>query len=126
MVNVARTTDPRAYPKGEVRVPRASVRTLRVQAKGHKFRVIGTIIGAVAGLAGGLGAAIRIQRGVLGHDHPGAAAVALIGITHGGALGGYLVGNRADRPLQPTRFRRSARRRILPRGCGVACLGMAS
>ncbi len=96
-LNVSRTTDPAAYPKGEVRVPRASLRILEVQTKGHKFRVIGTIIGAVAGFAAGLGAAIEIQGGIFGNEHPGAAGAALTGITAGGTVAGYLVGNRADR-----------------------------
>jgi hypothetical protein len=117
-VNVARTTDPGAYPKGEVRVPRASLRTLQVQTKGRKFRVIGTFFGANAGIAGGYQAAIGIQGSVLSPKHRAAAAAAFIGIATGGAVAGYLVGNRADR--------RSAIYEILPQPatpaaqCGIA------
>jgi hypothetical protein len=97
ILKVARTTDPSAYPKGEVRVPRASLRTLRVQTKGHKFRVIGTLIGANAGILGGAGAAIEIQGGVLSNNHPAVATAAFIGIAAGGTVAGYLMGSRADR-----------------------------
>ncbi len=96
-VNVARTAGPGAHLKGEVQVPRGSLRVLEVQARGHKFRVIGTVIGAAAGFAGGVGAAIAIQGGIFGHENPGAANATLIGITAGGAFAGYLAGNRADR-----------------------------
>jgi hypothetical protein len=96
-VNVTETSHPGAYPKGEVRVLRATLRTLQVQTKGRKFHVLGTILGGVAGFAGGLGAAIGIQGGVLGQKSPGAAGAAWIGITVGGAVAGYTAGGRSDR-----------------------------
>jgi hypothetical protein len=96
-LNVVRTTDPGAYPKGAVRVPRASVRTLQVHSKGRMFRVIGTTVGAFAGLTAGFGAAIQIQGGILANKHGAGAEAAFIGIAAGGAVAGYLVGNRADR-----------------------------
>ena len=96
-LNVGRSTDPAAHPKGEARVPRASLRTLEVQSKGRKFRIIGTAMGAVVGFAGGLGASIEIRGGIFGNKNRGSAALAWTGITAGGALAGYLMGNRADR-----------------------------
>lgn len=96
-VNVTRTSEPGAYPKGEVRVPRASLRTLEVRTKSRKFRVLGTLLGGIAGFAGGLGAAIGIQGGILSQERPGAAGAAWIGVTAGGAVAGYLVGSRSDR-----------------------------
>lgn len=97
VVQVAKTADPRVYPKGPLRVPRATLRTLEMQTKGHKFRVIGTALGGVAGFAGGLAAAIGIQGGILGNKHQGAAVGAAFAITAGGAVAGYLAGNAADR-----------------------------
>jgi hypothetical protein len=96
-VNVTRTSDPAAYPKGEVRLPRASLRILEVQAKRRKFRVIGTVMGAVAGVVWGYGAAVAIQGGILNNDHPVAAGAAFVGFTAGGTVAGYMVGRRVDR-----------------------------
>lgn len=97
VVSVHKTSDSTAYPKGTTRVPRASLHTLEMHTKGHKFRVIGTVLGATAGLAGGVAAAIGIQGGLFGNQHQGAAAAACIGIAAAGTVGGYLAGNAADR-----------------------------
>jgi hypothetical protein len=37
IVNVARTADPGAYPKGEVRVPHTTLRTLQAQTRDRKM-----------------------------------------------------------------------------------------
>jgi len=97
VVRVTRTADAKAYPKGPLRVPRATLHTLQLQTKGVKFRIVGTVIGAVAGLAGGVGAAIGISGGILSNNNPAGATAALIGITAGVTTAGYLLGNAADR-----------------------------
>ncbi len=95
-MQVKQTTDPIAYPKGFLRIPRETLRVLQLQTKGTKFRIIGTALGAVAGLAGGGGAAIAIQGGILSNNNPGGAAAALIGITAVGTTVGYLTGDKGD------------------------------
>jgi len=97
LMRVAKTTDRAAYPKGSLRVPRATLRTLELKSKGVKFRVIGTALGAVAGLASGIGAAIGIQGGLFGNNNPGGAAAAAIGIPIAMTTAGYFLGNAADR-----------------------------
>jgi len=97
VVQVTKTADPQAYPRGPLRVPRATLRTLEMQTKGTKFRVIGTVLGAVAGFGGGLAAALGIQGGIFGNRNQGAALGALVAITAGGTIAGYAAGNAADR-----------------------------
>lgn len=101
LVNAKRTTDAKAYPKGLVRVPRATLHRFDMQTKGKGFRILGTLVGSVGGLAAGIGAWIGIQGGVLNNNNPGPAAAALFGFWAGGTVGGYLVGNAADKHWTP-------------------------
>jgi hypothetical protein len=80
--------------KGELRVPRATLRVVRIQTKGVLYRAFGAFLGAGAGFAIGTISAIGVEL----HGNHGAAAGALI--AGGGAAGaalGYLAGNGADR-----------------------------
>ena len=97
ILRVSRTTDKTAYPRGELRMARENVRTLELHSKGHKFRIIGTTLGFIAGVAGGAAAAIRVEGGILSTDHQGAAAAAFAGIAIASTAGGYFIGNAADR-----------------------------
>jgi hypothetical protein len=94
ILNVARTANAKAYPKGSLRVPRAGLRALELASKTHRWRIIATPLGLLAGLAGGLGAALAIS---FSNNNDTGAAAALIGITAGGTIAGYLIGNAADR-----------------------------
>ncbi len=97
VMRVTKTTDHAAYPKGSLRVPRATLRTIELKSKGVKFRVIGTALGAVAGLAGGIGAAIGIQGGLFNNQNQGAATAAFVCIPIAVTTAGYFLGNAADR-----------------------------
>jgi hypothetical protein len=97
VMHVKKTSDAKAYPKGPLRVPRATLRTLELNTKGHKWRVIGTVVGTIAGLGGGTLAAIGINGGILNENNPPGAAAAAIGITAVGVTAGYLAGNAGDR-----------------------------
>ena len=55
VINIRQTSKPAAYPKGEFRVPRASLKALEIRGKTVRYRIIGTTLGSVAGLAGGGG-----------------------------------------------------------------------
>src|ERR1017187_4757918 len=65
VVEVKKSSDHSAYPKGVVRVPRATLHRLEMQTKGKVGRVVGTTVGGVVGFAGGLGAAFVIEAGLL-------------------------------------------------------------
>jgi hypothetical protein len=98
VVDVKKTSDRTAYPKGVVRVPRATLHRFEMLTKGKVGRAVGTPVGFVVGFAGGIGAVLGIQ-GVLpfGDKNQGAAAAALIGIAAAGTVGGYFLGNSVDK-----------------------------
>ncbi len=97
LLHVSRTTDRVTFPKGELRVPRAGLHTLELHSKGHKFRILGTSLGFVAGVTGGAAAAIGVQGGLFSNNHQGAAAATFFGIIAGASAGGYFIGNAGDR-----------------------------
>ena len=97
VVDVKKTSDRTAYPKGVVRVPRTTLHRFEMLTKGKMGRIVGTPVGFVVGFAGGLGAWIGIQGGLWGNENQGAAAAALIGIAAAGTVGGYLLGNSVDK-----------------------------
>jgi len=96
-VQVAKSTNPAAWPKGLTQVPRATLRTVEMRTKSVHYRIIGTVVGFVAGTVGGLAAAVAIGGGVFGNGNQDAAAAAVIGVAAAGTAGGYAVGNAADR-----------------------------
>src|ERR1039458_6145396 len=75
VVDVKKSSDRSAYPKGVVRVPRAMLHRLEMQAKGKVGRIVGTTVGGVVGFAGGVGAAFGIQGGLFGNKHDAAAGI---------------------------------------------------
>jgi hypothetical protein len=97
VVNVTKTTDRTAFPKGELRVPRATLRVFQVRTKGKICRVLLTVAGAVVGMYGGASVAIGIgSGGAFGKTSTGAVA-AFIGIGFAGTVAGYEAGDAADR-----------------------------
>jgi hypothetical protein len=97
LVQVSRSSDPAAHPRGLMRVPRDKLHVLDLHGKGVKYRVIGTTLGAVAGAAGGVGVAIGVQGGLFSEEHEAAAGVAFVGVMAGVTAAGYALGNAADR-----------------------------
>jgi len=95
LIRVSKTTNPTDWPKGIGRVPRASLHTLELRTKGAKYRVIGTVLGLVAGVTGGALAAYGVNG--LSPNHAGRAAGIFVGVAGGATAGGYLLGNAADR-----------------------------
>ena len=93
VVDVTRTTNPKACPKGSVRVPRASLRVLQMRTKGTLYRVLGTAGGLAAGFIAGGATAIAID---WNDRHPGPAVGAFLAIMAGGTAAGYYAGNSAD------------------------------
>ena len=97
VVDVQKTSDRAAYPKGVVRVPRATLHRFEMLTKGKVGRAVGTPVGFFVGFAGGLGAWMGIQGGLWGNKNQGAAIAALSGIVVAGTVGGYLLGNSVDK-----------------------------
>jgi hypothetical protein len=97
VIEVTKSTDLTAYPKGPLRVPRHTLHVLDLHGKGYKYRVIGTALGFLAGTAGGVGVALGVQGGIFGDEHHTVAGTALVGMMAGVTAAGYAVGNAADR-----------------------------
>jgi hypothetical protein len=97
VVDVQKTSDRTAYPKGAVRVPRATLHRFEMQTKGKVGRIVGTPVGFAVGFTAGVGAAIGIGGGFLRNDNQGADTAALIGIAAAGTVGGYFLGNSIDK-----------------------------
>jgi hypothetical protein len=95
LIQVSKSTNLAAYPKGPMRVPRNKLHVLDLHGKGHKYRAIGTAIGFVAGAAG----AVRASGGVgLSRDDQGAVgAIAAVAVLAGATAAGYITGNARDR-----------------------------
>ncbi len=101
LVDVKSTTDPQAFPKGALRVPRPTLRFLQMRTKGKAFRILGTAAGSIVGLVAGAAAAWGIQGGIFGNRNEGKSAAAFFGIWVGGTAGGYFAGNAADKRWTP-------------------------
>jgi hypothetical protein len=91
VVNVRKTSDPKAYPRGNAAIPRKSVTVLSMtESNGRWGRKIGSGLGTLSGvLAGGY---------VAGKTASSAGSgLAIFGvITAAGTLGGYFIGKSAD------------------------------
>jgi hypothetical protein len=95
LIQVSRSTNPVAYPKGPMRVPRAKLHVLDLHGKGSKYRAIGTVIGFAAGAAGAVAASGGLD---LSRDDRGAASgVAALAVLAGATAAGYVTGNARDR-----------------------------
>jgi hypothetical protein len=100
-VDVKKTSDPKSYPKGVLRVPREKLHRFEMQSKRRDYRFILTFVGGVLGAFGGGSAACVIDDctflGGCRNQRPAAAAAAAVGITAAGVVGGYFAGNAADK-----------------------------
>jgi hypothetical protein len=90
VLQISKTTDKAAYPKGRFVVPRSEVKVLSVLSKRKRGRVIGTIGGAWSGLTLGILAAVPASS-------VGGALAALAGVGGGTTALGYFLGDAADR-----------------------------
>jgi hypothetical protein len=98
-IDVRKTSDAKAYPKGGTTIPRASVTTLRLErSRGHWGRILGPLGGSVAGalLGGYITNAVTDQR-----DLANLGKVGFVGLVSGvaGGVAGYYLGRVADRKV---------------------------
>jgi hypothetical protein len=89
VIQVEKTTDKKAYPKGRFVVPRGDLKTFQVVSKRKMFRTIGAICGAWGGLGLGVYAAIHT-------NSVGAGLATMAGVGGGATVLGYYLGNAAD------------------------------
>lgn len=91
VVNVRRTSDPKAYPKGNATIPRTSVTVLSMkESDGRWGRKIGSRLGTLSGVLAGAYVVAKTEPS-------GGAGLAIFGaITAAGMLGGYFIGRSAD------------------------------
>ena len=98
VVDVQKTSDRAAYPKGVVRVPRATLHRFEMQTKGKVGRAVGTPVGFVVGAVAGGFFAVVIGGS---NNNPDWAATAGFGITAVGTVAGYFIGNSVDKHWTP-------------------------
>ncbi len=94
VVKVTKTTDQKICPKGELRVPRATLHVFQMRTDGKVFHVLLTLVGAGAGFtAGGLAAMAIDWHG----NNDAAVWAAVIGGGTAGTVAGFMAGRAADR-----------------------------
>jgi len=94
LLDISKTSNRQAYPKGRASIPRASVSVLRLtKPGGHVGQIVGGILGSLGGLlAGGL------LVGVADADEA-AAVVAVLGAAVAGGVAGWWGGRVSDRKV---------------------------
>ncbi len=95
VLQVSKSSEKKAYPKGRLSLPRDSVLTIRLtRNKSAKGRVIGTIAGIVGGSA--IAGAVALSQPDDGSAGD-AARVGVLGLWVGTGVAGYYLGRSMDR-----------------------------
>ena len=101
VVDVQKTSDQNAYPKGTLRVPREKLHRLEMQTKSKNFRVGGSIAAGMLAVSVGAIAAWNIDGcGLMTgcpHGYSSGGVAAAVGISAAGIAGGYSAGNALDK-----------------------------
>lgn len=94
LLDISKSSERRAYPKGRRWIPRSAITTVRLtKTRGVKGRIIGTIAGFAA--AGALLGAARIEN--LDNEVSGWVALPLLAVAIGVPVSGYYAGRSFDR-----------------------------
>jgi hypothetical protein len=94
LLNITKTSDRRAHPKGRASIPRASVSVLRLtKPGGHVGQIVGGILGSLGGLFAGALLAWRANA------DEAAAGVAIVGGAVAGGVAGWWGGRVSDRKV---------------------------
>jgi hypothetical protein len=102
VVDVKKTSDPKTYPKGMLRVPREKLHRLEMQTKSKTGRAVLTTLGALAGVGGGAAVLASYNHclplfGPCSQKHSaGTGAAAFVGVAAAGVAVGYFAGNALD------------------------------
>jgi hypothetical protein len=102
VVDVQKTSDPTAWPKGRLRVPREKLHRLEMETKGKFFRAAGTILAGTVAI--GVGYAIgtygvdrcNFWSGSCPQGRSAGGVATAVGISAAGIAGGYFAGNALD------------------------------
>ena len=92
LLNITKTSDKAAFPRGRARVPRSSVSVLEWNTRGKLWRIVGTSAGVVVGL--GVAAMIAMSS-MWEKETSGEEAIAISGVV-GFPVAGYFIGRHAD------------------------------
>jgi uncharacterized protein YcfJ len=94
VMDVKRTSNAKAYPKGSATIPRASVTLIQVERRrGSWGRKLGTVVGVLSGVVLGGYVVAETAHSV------GAGTGVFLGIASAGTVGGYYVGKGLDRQV---------------------------
>jgi uncharacterized protein YcfJ len=92
VLDVRRTSNAKAYPKGSATIPRASITLIQVERRrGSWGRKLGTVVGVLSGVV--LGGYVAAKTA----DSAGPGIATFLGIASAGTVGGYYVGKELDR-----------------------------
>ena len=103
VVDVQKTSDPNAYPKGTLRAPRENLHRIEMQTKGKTGRAVLATLGALAGVGGGAAVLASYNHclplfGPCSQEHSaGIGAAAFVGVAAAGVAVGYFAGNAVDK-----------------------------
>ena len=91
VLEIKRTSDSKAFPKGNGMIPRASVTLLKLEKRGSNWRTMGTVIGVIGGVALGGYVAARTA------DSAGSGLSILVATASASSIAGNLAGGAVDR-----------------------------
>jgi len=99
VLDIRRTSDARAFPKGNAVVPRASVTLLKLeQQRGSHWRAMGTVIGVLGGVVVGTYIAAKTA------SSPGPGIAIFIATASAASIAGNVAGGAADRKTRLIRI----------------------
>jgi len=90
VLDVKKTSDAKAFPKGNASIPRDSIQLVKLKRSGAWGKTLGTTLGVLSGVVVG-----GYVAGTTQNDAGPAVAVFLV-IAGAMSVGGYLLGRRAD------------------------------
>jgi hypothetical protein len=88
---VSKTSNVQSYPKGNVTIPRASVRSFSMNRSGALWKAVGSVIGLGAGLA------VAVPVNAYSHNEGDGAPLAVALIIIVPVVLGFLIGRSADK-----------------------------
>jgi len=96
LLDITKTSDRRAHPKGRASIPRASVSVLRLtKPGGHVWQIVGGILGTFGGML--VGALAAVYSG--GSDYDAVVAAGILGGAVLGGVAGWWGGRVSDRKV---------------------------
>jgi hypothetical protein len=90
VLDVKKTSDARAYPKGNASIPRGSIQLVKLKRSGSWGKTLGITLGVLSGVAVGGYVAGSTQ------NSAGPGVAVFLVIAGAMSVGGYLLGRRAD------------------------------